>query len=139
MAASTWPRWGCLLAGAAAYVGPDTSVTHLAAAVGTPLVTLFGPTTPLNWGPWPAGHPARQPWQARGAEPDRGQRAGSGRHAIVILQGPSLPDRDCVPCRRAGCDDHRDSASHCLEQLMPGPVLARVLALIAETAGHAPR
>lgn len=124
-----------LLAQAAAYVGPDTSVTHLAAAVGTPLVTLFGPTTPLNWGPWPAGHPARQPWQARGAEPDRAQQAGIGRRRIVILQGPSLPGRDCVPCRRQGCEDRRDSPSHCLEELPPGPVLAQVLALIAQTAG----
>ena len=41
-----------LLAGADAYLGPDTSITHLAAAVGTPSVTLFGPgTPPTEWAP----------------------------------------------------------------------------------------
>ena len=32
-------------------VANDTSVMHLAAAVGTPVVSLFGPTAPLHYGP----------------------------------------------------------------------------------------
>ena len=39
------------LAGARAYVGNDSGITHLAAAVGTPTVALFGPTDPAVWGP----------------------------------------------------------------------------------------
>jgi len=39
--------------GARLYVGPDTSVTHLAAASGCPTIALFGPTDPRLWGPWP--------------------------------------------------------------------------------------
>jgi heptosyltransferase-3 len=35
----------------AAFVGHDTGVTHLAAAVGTPTVALFGPTDPNVWAP----------------------------------------------------------------------------------------
>ena len=35
-----------LLRGARLYVGPDTSVTHLAAASGCPTLALFGPTDP---------------------------------------------------------------------------------------------
>lgn len=39
------------IAGAALYVGNDSGITHLAAAVGTPVVALFGPTDPEVWGP----------------------------------------------------------------------------------------
>ena len=35
----------------AVFVGHDTGVTHLAAAVGTPTVALFGPTNPNVWAP----------------------------------------------------------------------------------------
>lgn len=33
------------------YIGHDTGVSHLAAAVGTPSVVLFGPTNPDQWAP----------------------------------------------------------------------------------------
>ncbi len=115
-----------LLGGARAYVGPDTSVTHLAAALGTPLVALFGPTRPTAWGPWPQGHPASAPWALRGPEPHRVQQVGN----VVLMQGPSRAGDDCVPCGRAGCDDHRDSRSECLEGLTPQKVLEQVLALV---------
>lgn len=41
----------CWLARAALYVGNDSGITHLAAAVGTPVFAVFGPTDPLVWGP----------------------------------------------------------------------------------------
>ena len=34
------------------YFGVDTAPMHMAAAVGVPVVALFGPTNPKNWGPW---------------------------------------------------------------------------------------
>jgi len=39
-----------LLYGCCGYIGPDSGVTHLAAAVGTPTVTLWGPTSPNRMG-----------------------------------------------------------------------------------------
>ena len=39
------------LAGADVYIGNDSGITHLAAAVGTPVVALFGPTDSRVWGP----------------------------------------------------------------------------------------
>lgn len=41
-------RW---LARARLYIGNDSGITHLAAAVGTPVVALFGPSDPAVWAP----------------------------------------------------------------------------------------
>ena len=41
-------RW---LAEARLYVGNDSGITHLAAAVGTPVIAIFGPTDPAIWAP----------------------------------------------------------------------------------------
>jgi heptosyltransferase-3 len=41
----------CWIAGARLYIGNDCGITHLAAAVGTPVVALFGPTDPAVWAP----------------------------------------------------------------------------------------
>jgi heptosyltransferase-3 len=40
-----------LLKRSALFVGNDTGVMHIAAAVGTPVVGLFGPSNPAEWGP----------------------------------------------------------------------------------------
>lgn len=93
-----------VLLGAGVYVGPDTSVTHLAAACGIPVVALYGPTNPQLWGPWPQGHAVPAPYQRRGPL----QHVGM----IRVVQS----ERACVPCMGEGCDRHRDSASLCLEQ-----------------------
>lgn len=57
------------ISGAALVVSGDTGVGHLATAVGTPSVLLFGPTSPQLWGPaidhewhvvlWHGTHPRR--------------------------------------------------------------------------------
>jgi ADP-heptose:LPS heptosyltransferase len=41
----------CWLARARMYIGNDSGITHLAAAVGTPVLALFGPTDPEVWAP----------------------------------------------------------------------------------------
>ena len=41
----------CWLARARVYIGNDSGITHLAAAVGTPVLALFGPTDPAVWAP----------------------------------------------------------------------------------------
>jgi ADP-heptose:LPS heptosyltransferase len=41
----------CWLSSARIYIGNDSGPTHLAAAVGTPVVALFGPTDPAVWAP----------------------------------------------------------------------------------------
>ncbi len=41
-----------LFARARIVLGPDSGPLHLAVAVGTPTVTLFGPADPIEFGPW---------------------------------------------------------------------------------------
>ena len=41
----------CWLASARVYIGNDSGISHLAAAVGTPTVALFGPSDPAVWAP----------------------------------------------------------------------------------------
>jgi len=45
------PALAGVLARAAAYVGNDSGVSHLAAALGCPSVAIFGPTDPKHWRP----------------------------------------------------------------------------------------
>ncbi len=64
-----------LLRQAAGYIGPDSGVTHLAAAVGCHTVTLWGPTAPWRMG-----------------------ALGETDHHVVATSG-------CAPCFRRRCDD----------------------------------
>jgi heptosyltransferase-3 len=41
----------CWLSTARLYIGNDSGITHLAAATGTPVVAIFGPTNPAVWAP----------------------------------------------------------------------------------------
>ena len=59
---------------AALFVGIDSSGTHFAAAVGTPTVTLFGPTLSSAWGYHSPGH-------------------------TIVTRGYT-----CIPCDKKGCD-----------------------------------
>ncbi|MFQ5927701.1 MAG: glycosyltransferase family 9 protein, partial [Terriglobia bacterium] len=45
-----------LMEGAALFVGNDSGPTHIAAALGRPLVVLFGSSNSVAWGPWRAAH-----------------------------------------------------------------------------------
>ncbi len=42
---------GCWFGGARVYIGNDSGITHLAAAVGTPVIAVFGPSDPVVWAP----------------------------------------------------------------------------------------
>jgi heptosyltransferase-3 len=113
----------CLASRARIYVGPDTAMTHIAAALGVPTVALFGPSNAVKWGPWPRGHPAdANPWRRCGT-----QQSGN----VVLVQGAGA----CVPCMLEGCERHIASYSDCLQQLPA----ARVMAAIDQVMERAPR
>ncbi|MBI5279203.1 MAG: glycosyltransferase family 9 protein [Burkholderiales bacterium] len=108
-----------LLQGAALYVGPDTSVSHLAAACGTQVLVIFGPTNPQRWAPWPSRSTQVVKFERRAPSQSVGR--------VTILQS-SLP---CVPCGKAGCEDRRQSRADCLPDIKPERVAQAALALLA--------
>jgi len=101
-----WAEHVTLLRGARLYVGPDTSMTHLAAAVGIPTVAIYGPESPRRIGPWPIGAQIC-PWNP----------AGIIQHSqnVWVVQNPL----SCLPCNQLGCERHLASYSRCLEELTP--------------------
>ena len=109
----SWGELAAAIARARVYIGPDTSVTHLAAATGAMTVALYGPTDPRRFGPWPRGE-AFAPWSASGTIQRRGN--------VWLVQNP-LP---CLPCHEEGCEHRTDSFSRCLDELSPQQVLAAV-------------
>lgn len=115
-----WPQLAGLLAGAKVFIGPDTSVTHLAAATGCPTVAVYGPTDPRLWGPWPAGGLAAM-WDAAGTLQHRGN--------IWLVQNP-LP---CMPCQLEGCERGLESYSACLDELPGAPVIGAAEQALAAT------
>ncbi len=118
----------CLLARARLYVGPDTALTHMAAALGVPVIALYGPSNPVKWGPWPAGYAhAANPWRRHGS-----QRVNN----VTLIQGEAA----CVPCLKEGCDRDIASYSDCLQQLPARRVIAAISDALAmspvRTAAH---
>ncbi|HET9028699.1 MAG TPA: glycosyltransferase family 9 protein [Candidatus Aquilonibacter sp.] len=66
-----------LVAAARAVVCGDTGVAHVATAVGTPSVVLFGPISPASWGPPRERRQHRVLWRGRIGDP----------HAAVVDPG----------------------------------------------------
>jgi heptosyltransferase-3 len=108
-----------IVARAKLFVGPDTAVTHIAAATGVATVALFGPSNPVKWGPWPKGWQGpKSPWP----------RVGSGRRGnVYLIQGQG----DCVPCLLEGCDRSLTSLSRCLQEIPVEAVMAAIEELTA--------
>ena len=52
----TLSELAALTARARLFVGVDSAPMHIAAAVGTPVIVLFGPSGELEWGPWMVPH-----------------------------------------------------------------------------------
>ncbi len=96
--------------GSSGFVGVDTVVTHMSAALNKPTVALFGPTIADLWGPWPNGSQDPRPYQRKG----RVQRQG----ASVVVQ----KDWPCVPCYREYCELSGGNEILCLEKLSPEEV-----------------
>ncbi len=48
---TTLKQFAAVVKRASLFIGNDSGVMHIAAAVGTPVVALFGPSNPAEWGP----------------------------------------------------------------------------------------
>lgn len=107
-----------IIAQAKLYIGPDTGITHLAAATGIPVIALYGPTNPVKWSPFPYGYQANvNPFDKKGD-----QQVNN----IYFVQG----EGDCVPCDLEGCDRHQQSRSRCLDNLSPDGIKRLVRQLL---------
>jgi ADP-heptose:LPS heptosyltransferase len=74
---------------ATVYVGPDTGVSHIAAAVGVPTIAIFGPTNPRRYRPLGCHVQVLAPpesWQV----PDRDLRQPSVTSSVASTESVSL-------------------------------------------------
>jgi heptosyltransferase-3 len=76
----TLTELAALTARAKLFVGVDSAPMHIAAAMGTPTVAIFGPSGDREWGPW-----------------------------NVVSRVVTSKIHDCRPCGRAGCSDSKIS------------------------------
>lgn len=100
------------------YIGPDTVVTHLAAATGAPTIALFGPTNPIKWSPWPKDY-------AENIPPFQRINPFQRNKNVVLIQGIA----ECVPCHQEGCEKHRQSHSRCLDEIPAEKIIEGIIAL----------
>jgi heptosyltransferase-1 len=96
-----------LYARARVVVATDTGPMHIAAAVGTPVVALFGPTSPDRTGPY-------------------------GNHHVVLRSG--VP---CSPCYRRKCVAREVEELACMKRIQPVQVLSAVQTFLNPVAGPA--
>lgn len=89
-----------LVAVASRLLSADTGVAHLATAVGTPSVVLFGPVPPALWGPPPDRPWHRAIWRGRCGDP-HGEDADPGLLEITVGEVlDALTDLPAAPGRR---------------------------------------
>lgn len=103
------PVLAAVLSAADVFVGNDSGVTHLATAMDTAAVAVFGPSNPVAWGPW---------WP--GAE----GRNGVSPHQVVALD---LPCRPCLYVGHSLGSPHGCPTRDCLAWLAPERVLAAAI------------
>jgi heptosyltransferase-3 len=103
---STLLRLAALIGGARLFIGIDSAPMHIAAAMQTPVVALFGPSGEDNWGPW----------------------KGDGRLQYRVV---AHTDFTCRPCGQDGCGGGK--VSLCLTRLPVAQVLAAVDELLRES------
>jgi len=92
---------------ASAVVSTDTGPMHLAAAAGTPVVALFGPTAPWRTGPYGQGH-------------------------VVLRAGVS-----CSPCFSRSCKTAEFEPMACMNRITVEQVVEAVVRLAAERKSRA--
>lgn len=90
------------------YFGIDTAPMHIAAALGKPVVALFGPSGAFHWGPWD-NKANEKPY------PERNGIQRFGKHTVIQRNW------QCIPCGQDGC--HGSKISNCLFDIKPEEVI----------------
>jgi lipopolysaccharide heptosyltransferase I len=94
---------------ATAAITTDTGPMHLAAAIGTPVIALFGPTAPWRTGPW------------------------GDSHTLLRVDG-----LQCSPCYKKQCLTTKYEKHACLQRLTVEDVVAAALAKAGRTTTMTP-
>jgi ADP-heptose:LPS heptosyltransferase len=102
---ATLAQFAAALAGARLFVGNDSGPAHMAAALGRPLVVIFGSSSSPTWGPWP--------------------RPADGAAARVV-QNPF----DCNPCPGDRC--YKFARPECILSVTFDQVKSAVQELLAQ-------
>ncbi|MBI5328276.1 MAG: putative lipopolysaccharide heptosyltransferase III [Deltaproteobacteria bacterium] len=107
----TLKKLGAISKRAKLFFGVDSAPMHIAAAVNTPVVALFGPSGAFHWGPWDNEF-ANCKLQIANFENPYLKRNGMqtfGRHTVIQR------DWECIPCGKDGCEGSKKS--DCLEDI----------------------
>jgi ADP-heptose:LPS heptosyltransferase len=107
--ATGWQDLGALLSRCALLVANDSGPKHVAAALGTPTVTLYGPTHPATW------HPPEGP------------------HTVVEATG-----LDCLHCNANHCPLEGERHHRCMRDLSVERVVAAARARLRAADREAP-
>lgn len=97
---------GALTTQARCFAGVDSAPMHIAAAMRTPVVVLFGPSGEGHWGPW--GTPRH------------------GQHQVITRS----QQFNCRPCGLDGCGGGK--VSECLTSITPDEVWAAIAPLLQD-------
>ncbi len=87
----TFPQLGALLQRCHLFIGNDSAPMHLAAAVGTPVVALFGPTSPQRYGPYGVKSAVVQFDSRQGEASNKGEveAAATAAHQVLNQNSPT--------------------------------------------------
>lgn len=102
------PEITALLARARLFVGNDSGIAHMAAAVETPAVVIFGSSNTAHWRPWASGAP--------------------GSAAEIVFE-----EMDCQPCHGYFCEKFAEP--ECIKRVPVERVLAAIERVLRESAG----
>ncbi|HXX52974.1 MAG TPA: glycosyltransferase family 9 protein, partial [Thermodesulfovibrionales bacterium] len=99
------------------FFGVDSAPMHIAAAVGTPVVALFGPSGAFNWGPWDNSRSVSGVLSVAFENPYRKKNGIQtfGMHTVIQREW------GCIPCGSDGCEGTK--ASKCLDDISPDEVM----------------
>ena len=101
------PEITALLARARLFVGNDSGIAHMAAAVETPAVVIFGSSNTAHWRPWASGAP--------------------GSAAEIVFE-----EMDCQPCHGYFCEKFEHP--ECVKRVPVERVMAAIERVLRESA-----